>query len=176
MTTTPNPAATTIGRSIRALAGFLLLSFAAGAIGGRATYPAIPGWYRSLEKPSWTPPDWLFGPARAALPLPEGGGPPVRRGGPARLGGRPGGWRTQKRPLTLFVVQVVLNALWSLLFFGLRNPALGMAEIVVLWLAILATLIAFWKVSRVAGGLMVPYLGWVTFAAALNFAIWRLNG
>ncbi|HJX28676.1 MAG TPA: TspO/MBR family protein [Thermoanaerobaculia bacterium] len=168
MTTTPNPAATTIGRSILALAGFLLLSFAAGAIGGRATYPAIPGWYRSLEKPSWTPPDWLFGPAWTTLY--------ILMGVAAWLVWRHGGWRTQKRPLTLFVVQVVLNALWSLLFFGLRNPALGMAEIVVLWLAILATLIAFWKVSRVAGGLMVPYLGWVTFAAALNFAIWRLNG
>lgn len=167
MTTTPNTTANTTGRSILALAGFLLLSFAAGAIGGRATYPAIPGWYQSLEKPSWTPPDWLFGPAWTTLY--------ILMGVAAWLVWRHGGWRSQKRPLTLFVVQVVLNALWSLLFFGMRNPGLGMAEIVLLWLAILATLIAFWRVSRVAGGLMVPYLGWVTFAAALNFAVWRLN-
>jgi benzodiazapine receptor len=164
MTTAPN----TTGRSILALAGFLLLSFAAGALGGRATYPAIPGWYQGLEKPSWTPPDWLFGPAWTTLY--------ILMGVAAWLVWRHGGWRSQKRPLTLFVVQVVLNALWSIVFFGMRNPGLGMAEIVVLWLAILATLIAFWRVSRVAGGLMVPYLGWVTFAAALNFAIWRLNG
>jgi benzodiazapine receptor len=166
MTTTPKT--NTTGRSILALAGFLLLSFAAGALGGRATYPAIPGWYQSLEKPSWTPPEWLFGPAWTTLY--------ILMGVAAWLVWRHGGWRSQKRPLTLFVVQVVLNALWSIVFFGMRNPGLGMAEIVVLWLAILATLIAFWRVSRVAGGLMVPYLGWVTFAAALNFAIWRLNG
>lgn len=168
MTTTPNTASNTTGRSILALAGFLLLSFAAGALGGRATYPAIPGWYQSLEKPSWTPPEWLFGPAWTTLY--------ILMGVAAWLVWRYGGWRSQKRPLTLFVVQVVLNALWSILFFGMRNPGLGMAEIVILWLAILATSIAFWRVSRMAGGLMVPYLGWVTFAAALNFAIWRLNG
>lgn len=168
MTTTPETTANTTGRSILALAGFLLLSFAAGAIGGRATYPAIPGWYQSLEKPSWTPPEWLFGPAWTTLY--------ILMGVAAWLVWRHGGWRSQKRPLTLFVVQVVLNALWSIFFFGMRNPGLGMAEIVFLWLAILATLIAFWRVSRVAGGLMIPYLGWVTFAAALNFAIWRLNG
>lgn len=168
MTTTPDTNSNTTGRSILALAGFLLLSFAAGALGGRATYPAIPGWYQSLEKPSWTPPDWLFGPAWTTLY--------ILMGVAAWLVWRHGGWRSQKRPLTLFVVQVVLNALWSIFFFGMRNPGLGMVEIVVLWLAILATLIAFWRVSRVAGGLMVPYLGWVTFAAALNFAIWRLNG
>lgn len=164
MTTVP----VTAGRSILALAGFLLLSLAAGAIGGRATYPAIPGWYQSLEKPSWTPPEWLFGPAWTTLY--------IFMGVAAWLVWRHGGWRSQKRPLTLFVVQVVLNALWSLLFFGMRNPALGLVEIVVLWIAILATLLAFWKVSRLAGGLMVPYLAWVTFATALNFAIWRLNG
>ncbi|HYQ84582.1 MAG TPA: TspO/MBR family protein [Rubrobacter sp.] len=168
MTTTPSTTANNTRHSILALAGFLLLSFAAGALGGRATYPAIPNWYQSLEKPSWTPPDWLFGPAWTTLY--------ILMGVAAWLVWRHGGWRSQKRPLTLFVVQVVLNALWSILFFGMRNPGLGMVEIVVLWLAILATLIAFWRVSRVAGGLMVPYLGWVTFAAALNFAIWRLNG
>ena len=166
--TTTNATPNTTGRSILALAGFLLLSLAAGAIGGRSTSPAIPGWYRSLEKPSWTPPEWLFGPVWTTLY--------ILMGVAAWLVWRHGGWRVQKGPLTLFVVQIVLNTLWSVFFFGMRNPGLAMAEIVVLWVAILATLIAFWRVSRVAGALMVPYLGWVTYAAALNFAIWRLNG
>ncbi len=86
-----------------------------------------------------------------------------------------GGWATQRGPLMLWTVQLVLNTLWSIFFFGMHNPALAFGEIALLWLAILACLLAFWKVSRPAGWLMVPYLAWVSYASALNFAIWSLN-
>lgn len=159
---------TTTARSIVALAVFLALSFAASAIGGLFTYPAIPGWYQSLEKPSWTPPEAVFGPVWTALY--------ILMAVAAWLVWKRGGWTAQRGPLTLWGVQLVLNSLWSILFFGMRNPALGLMEIVILWLAILATLIAFWKVSRLAGGLLIPYLAWVSYASALNFSIFRLNG
>lgn len=155
-------------RSVLGLVGFLAASLAAGGIGGVVTNPAIPTWYRQLEKPSWTPPDWLFGPVWTALYL--------AMGIAAWLVWRRGGWAANRRALTLFGIQLILNALWSFLFFGLRSPGLAMAEIVVLWLAILLTLLAFWRVSRPAGALLAPYLLWVTFASALNFAVWRMNG
>ena len=88
---------------------------------------------------------------------------------------RQGGWSVQRTPLAVFVAQLVLNATWSLLFFGLRRPDLAFAEIALLWCLIAATTVAFWRVSRVAGILLVPYLAWVIYAAALNGAIWRLN-
>lgn len=159
---------TTTARSIVALAVFLALSFAASAIGGLFTFPAIPGWYQGLEKPSWTPPDALFGPVWTALY--------ILMAVAAWLVWKRGGWTAQRGPLTLWGVQLVLNSLWSILFFGMRNPALGLMGIVILWLAILATLIAFWKVSRLAGGLLIPYLAWVSYASALNYSIFRLNG
>jgi tryptophan-rich sensory protein len=88
---------------------------------------------------------------------------------------RRGGFRVQRLPLTLFLVQLALNAAWSPLFFGLKNPGLAFANIALLWLAILATLVAFWKARRSAAALLVPYLCWVSFATALNLALWRLN-
>ena len=153
-----------------AFVGFIAVCFAAAALGGLFTGPATQpgGWYEWIAKPSWTPPSWLFGPVWTLL-----------YGAMAVAGWlvwREGGWRAQKVPLALFFVQLALNTLWSYLFFGLRSPGLAFAEIVALWIAILATLIAFWRVSRLAGGLFVPYLAWVTFAAALNYSVWRLNG
>ena len=159
---------TTTTRSIVALAVFLALSFAASAIGGMFTFPAIPGWYQNLEKPSWTPPDAVFGPVWTVLY--------IFMAVAAWLVWKRGGWTAQRGPLTLWGVQLVLNSLWSILFFGMRNPALGLMGIVILWLAILATLIAFWTVSRLSGGLLIPYLAWVSYASALNYSIFRLNG
>ena len=86
-----------------------------------------------------------------------------------------GGWRAQGRPLGMFALQWVLNALWTPLFFGLHRPGLALVEIFALWLALAATLVAFWRVRQAAGLLLIPFLAWVTFATALNFAIWRLN-
>lgn len=147
---------------------WVVLCLAAGGLGGLVTTPAIPTWYAQLEKPTWTPPDWLFGPAWTTLYL--------LMAVAAWLVWRRGGFAAQRRPLTVFLVQLALNAAWSFLFFGLRNPGLALAEIVVLWVMIVATLLAFRRVSTVAALLLVPYLLWVTFAAALNFEVWRLNG
>jgi tryptophan-rich sensory protein len=88
---------------------------------------------------------------------------------------REGGWKTQGRALGLFLLQWLLNALWTPLFFGLHRPGLAFAEIVILWLVLAATLASLWRVRKVAGVLLVPYLAWVSFAAVLNFTIWRLN-
>lgn len=152
------------GRQALALIGWLALCFAAT---GTATFVSIDGWYAALQKPSWNPPAWVFGPAWTVLY--------IFMAVAAWLVWRQGGWKAQGRALGLFLVQWVLNALWTPLFFGLHRPGLAFAEIVILWLAIAATLAAFWRINKVAGALLVPYLAWVTFAAALNFAIWRLN-
>ncbi len=88
---------------------------------------------------------------------------------------REGGWKVQGRALRWFLLQWMLNALWTPLFFGMHRAGLAFAEIIVLWFALLATLASFWLVRKVAGVLLLPYLAWVSFASALNFAIWRLN-
>jgi tryptophan-rich sensory protein len=150
--------------SLWALAGWVGLSFCAAAIGGFFT----PGpWYQQIQKPTWTPPGWLFGPVWTALY--------AMMGVSAWLVWRQGGFQKQATPMRWFLIQLALNALWSPLFFGLHNPGLAFAEIVLLWAAILVTLMRFWRVSPVAGGLLIPYLAWVSFASVLNAAIWRLN-
>ncbi len=151
-------------RAALALAGWLLVCFAAAAFG--AMFP--PGdWYAALRKPSWNPPNWIFGPAWTALYM--------MMAVAAWLVWRQGGWNQQRKPLLLFLAQLTLNAAWTPLFFGLRRPDVAFAEIVLLWLAIAATLLAFRSVSRPAAWLLAPYLAWVSFAAALNFTLWRLN-
>lgn len=124
-------------------------------------------WYTQLQKPSWTPPGYLFGPVWSALYLSMG----IAAWLVWQRVGIPGG----RRALILFVGQLVLNGLWSWLFFGLHQPGLAFAEILVLWGTILATMLAFWRVSSTAGILFVPYLIWVSFAAILNFSLWQLN-
>jgi translocator protein len=146
------------------LGGWLLLCFGVAAFGAQFE----PGsWYAQLEKPPWMPPDWVFAPAWSVLY----GSMAVA----AWLVWKQEAFSGARLALGLFGLQLVLNAAWSWLFFGLRQPGLALAGIVILWAAILATLLAFWRVRRVAGGLLAPYLGWVTFAAALNFEVWRLN-
>ena len=141
--------------------------FAAAGIGGLVTTPQIPGWYANLAKPAWNPPNWIFGPVWSCLYL--------MMAVAAWLVWRQAGFAGAKLPLALFAIQLALNSLWSVLFFGLQNPGAAVIEIILLWAAILATLISFWKRSRWAGGLLVPYLAWVTFATVLNVAIWRMN-
>jgi len=129
----------------------------------------MPGeWYASLKKPAWNPPGWVFGPVWTALY--------AMMAVAAWLVWRRGGFSTHRKPLVIFLVQLVLNAGWTPLFFGLHSPGLAFAEIVLLWLAIAATIVVFRPVSRTAMLLLVPYLAWVSFATALNFALWRLNG
>ena len=147
------------------LIGFLLLSFMAAALG--AIYP--PGeWYAGLVKPSWNPPDWVFGPVWTLLYFCIG------------LSGwlvwREAGWRSAAPALAVYGLQLILNAAWSWLFFGLHRPGLAFAEIVVLWLGILATVLLFKRLSRPAAWLLLPYLCWVGFAGVLNLSLWQLNG
>ena len=141
-----------------------MLTFIAPALGGLF----MPGdWYAQIKKPAWNPPGWIFGPVWTALY--------VMMAASAWLVWRRGGFPMRRGPLGLFLVQLALNAAWSPLFFGLKDPALAYAEIVLLWLAILGTLVVFWRVDRFAGALLAPYLAWVGFAAVLNFTLWRLN-
>jgi len=152
------------GGQVLALVAWLALCFAASAT---AVFVSVDGWYAGLLKPSWNPPAWLFGPVWTLLY--------AMMAVAAWLVWRQGGWRTQGQALKLFLLQWLLNALWTPLFFGLHRPAWALADIVLLWLVLAATLYSFWRVKAVAGVLLVPYLAWVSFAAALNFAIWRLN-
>ncbi len=152
-------------KKIFGLIGWLLLCFAASAVGALF----MPGkWYAALNKPAWNPPGWIFGPVWTVLY--------AMMAVAAWLVWQRGGFAVQRRPLGLFLVQLALIALWTPLFFGLRQPGLAFAEIILLWLAILATLLAFRPVSRTAAWLFVPYLAWVSFAAMLNATLWRLNG
>lgn len=146
---------------------FLAICFAMAGIGGAVTTPKTPGWYATLAKPSWNPPNWVFGPVWSALYL--------CMAVAAWLVWRQGGLPAVRLPLALFGVQLLLNVLWSCIFFGLQNPGLAFGEVLLLWGAIAATTVAFWQRSRVAGLLLVPYLAWVSFASVLNFVIWRLN-
>ncbi|MCU0784896.1 MAG: tryptophan-rich sensory protein [Verrucomicrobia bacterium] len=128
----------------------------------------MPGeWYATLKKPSWNPPGWIFGPVWTALY--------TMMAVAAWLVWKRGGFVAQRRPLLIFLAQLALNALWTPLFFGLHRPGLAFAEIVLLWLAIAATIPTFWRVSSLAAWLLVPYLAWVSFAAVLNFTLWRLK-
>ncbi|TPG09883.1 tryptophan-rich sensory protein [Rhodanobacter glycinis] len=153
-------------KQIIGLIGWLLLSFAAAAIGSIASIQAA-AFYQQLAQPSWAPPSSVFGPVWSLLY--------ALMGIAAWLVWREGGWRRQRGVLALFVLQLAVNALWSWLFFGWHRGALAFADIVLLWLLIVATTIGFWRVRPLAGALLLPYLGWVSFAAALNYAVWHLN-
>ncbi|UCH52131.1 MAG: tryptophan-rich sensory protein [Chloroflexota bacterium] len=146
----------------------IVACLAAGAIGSIFTQQAIPTWYATLERPAFTPPNWLFAPVWTLLY--------IMMGVAAFLVWRKGlESRQVKIALIAFLVQLVLNALWSVVFFGLQSPLYGLIVIVVLWVAILFTILSFYRISRAAGVLMLPYLLWVTFAAVLNESIWLLN-
>ena len=155
-------------RDILKLVVSIVTCLGAGAIGSIFTRSAIPTWYATLEKPSFTPPNWLFAPAWTLLY--------ILMGIAAFLVWRKGLENRQVRTaLIVFLVQLILNALWSVVFFGLESPLYGLIVISILWIAILVTIIKFFRISRVASVLMWPYLLWVTFAAVLNSSIWLLN-
>lgn len=146
----------------------ILICQLAGLIGSIFTGPAIPTWYEALKKPSFTPPSWLFAPAWITLF--------VLMGIAAFIVWRRGlSERQVKIALGIFLIQLVLNALWSVVFFGLKTPLGGLIVIVVLWIAILLTILNFSKISTAAGILLLPYILWVSFAAVLNLFLWRLN-
>lgn len=149
------------------LAVFLVAVFLTASLGALLTAPSVPGWYNTLEKPSWTPPNYLFGPVWTILYIfiAIAGWLAWRKSGPD----------IDVLTFGLYLFQLVLNTLWSGFFFALQNPGLAFLEIVVLWLVILGTLVRFTALSRTAALLFVPYLIWVTYALALNLAIWRMN-
>ena len=149
------------------LAVFIAICLGAGGLGAVATTPEIDGWYRTLAKPAWNPPDAVFGPVWTTLF--------ILMAIAAWLIWRPEGFKVAAMPLTLFAMQLVLNVSWSWIFFGMHQPGWAFVEIVALWLAIVATTAAFFRCSKLGGCLLVPYLAWVSFAAVLNFTIWRLN-
>lgn len=148
------------------LLGWLLLVFAAAAIGGLASAQAG-AFYTELIRPDWAPPGWLFGPVWSVLY--------ALMGVSAWLVWRARGFAGARCALLLFILQLGVNALWTWLFFAWHRGVLAFAEILLLWVMIVATIMLFWRISKLAGGLLLPYLGWVTFAAALTYATWQRN-
>lgn len=151
---------------ILGLIGWLVVSFAASAVGAVASIQAA-AFYGSLAQPAWAPPPAVFGPVWTILY--------AMMGVAAWWVWRAGGFRARRVALTLFLVQLGVNALWSWLFFAWHQGALALADITVLWLLIAATIITFWRVRPLAGALLVPYFLWVSFAFALNYSVWQLN-
>ena len=140
----------------------------AGVVGSIFTTPSIQTWYATLAKPEFAPPNWIFAPVWTTLF--------VLMGIAAFLIWRKGlSRRDVKIALGVFLGQLVLNTLWSIIFFGLHSPGGAFIEIIFLWLAILATIIVFARISKPAAWLLVPYILWVSFAGYLNYAIWTLN-
>jgi tryptophan-rich sensory protein len=148
------------------LAGWIALSLAAGAAGAVASVDARE-FYAALERPAWAPPGWLFGPVWTVLY--------VLMGVAAWLAWRAPPTPPRRTGLVLFVLQLVLNALWSWIFFYWRSGAWAFAEIVVLWALIVAVIVCFAKVRPLAAWLLAPYLGWVTFAMVLTWFVWQRN-
>ena len=157
----------TAAHSIMGLAVCVIVCFGAAGIGSFLTMASIPTWYAALKKPGWVPPNWIFGPVWSALY--------AMMAVAMWLVWRQGGLATAALPAMIFGVQLALNVAWSAIFFRLHKPGAAFAEIIALWLAILATLILFWRSDVMAGLLMAPYLAWVSFAAVLNYTVWRLN-
>ncbi len=147
------------------LAGSILLTLVVGAIGGLSTAEAIPTWFAALNKPSFNPPNWVFGPVWTTLYIMIA----------------VAAWRVwlvegfDRKWLLPYLVQLGLNLGWSLIFFGARRPDLALIEIVLLWISIVVTLVVFRRIDRGAGWLLAPYLAWLSFATILNGAIWWLN-
>lgn len=156
-------------KSYLVLFGIIALCLGAGGLGGFATASSVATWFPTLVKPSWNPPAWLFGPVWTTLYIMMAVAMWLV-------------WKTDtalvriKPAVILFGSQLLLNLAWSFLFFGARSPGLALIDIIALWLAIVATIYAFYQQSKWAGILLLPYFAWVSFAMALNVAIWQLNG
>ncbi len=155
-----------MARQVVGLAGWLILAFAAASIGAIASLNAG-SFYGELQRPAWAPAAWLFGPVWSVLYL--------LMGIAAWLVWRTDGFRINRAALVLFVLQLAANALWTWVFFAWHQGAAAFAEILLLWALIVATLRSFRRLNTLAGLLLVPYLAWVTFAAALTLGVWRLN-
>lgn len=139
-----------------------------GSIGAIFTTPSIPTWYATINKPSFNPPNWVFAPAWTLL---------FTLIGISLFLVWEKGFKTRESriAISIFGVQLFFNVLWSVLFFGLKSPGYAFAEILVLWIFILLNIILFYRISKKAGLLLIPYICWVSFAALLNYYVWILN-
>lgn len=151
-------------RSLLGLAGWLAITALAAFVGSRFSPDA---WYAALAKPSWQPPNSVFAPVWTTLY--------ALMAVAAWLVWKRWGFAGARAPLVVYLVQLALNAAWSWLFFGRHDIPMALADILVLWVAIVVTLVLFWKKHRLAGALLVPYLAWVSFATALTWTLYRLN-
>jgi benzodiazapine receptor len=159
-------------RSLLALGGFLAASFGAAALGSYFTDQSVDSWYPTLEKPAWRPPNAAFGPVWTVLyTLMAVAAWMVWRSDDSAASTHP----ARKQTLAAWVVQLALNVAWSAVFFGARSPGGGLVVMAALVPAIAATAVLAGRISKTAGLLLVPYLAWTTFAAALNARIWQLN-
>jgi benzodiazapine receptor len=155
-------------RHVLALVLFLLACYGVAAVGAFSTASSIPTWYAALTKPSFNPPNWIFAPVWTTLyGLMAIAAWLVWRTTPPT--------RDRRSGLVFFTIQLLLNAFWTPVFFSLHQLLPALIVILCLWIAILLTALRFWKVDRFAGGLMIPYLLWVSFASVLNYEIFRLN-
>ncbi|MCX7766736.1 MAG: tryptophan-rich sensory protein [Candidatus Sumerlaeia bacterium] len=145
----------------------IMICLMAGFIGSIVTTPAIPDWYATLQKPAFTPPNWVFAPVWTTLY--------VLMGISLFLVWRLPFTKTTASAIIVFGIQLFFNICWSILFFGFKSPLLAFIDIIFLWIAILLTIIKFYKVSAIASLLLIPYLLWVSFASILNLAIVVLN-
>lgn len=145
----------------------VLFTVGIGSLGGIFTISEIPGWYAGLQKPSFNPPNWIFGPVWSMLYLLMGISFYLVWKQPVST--------VRNVGLTLFVIQFIFNFFWSILFFNQHLIAAALLEMVFLWIFILLTMIWFAKLSPTASWLLLPYLGWVSFATVLTAAIWKLN-
>lgn len=139
-----------------------------GGTSGFFTVTGVESWYQTIQKPSWNPPNWIFGPVWTTLYVMMGIALFII-------------WKSdaaenlKRNALIVFGIQLILNFFWSFIFFNQQSPGWAFAEIAVLWLAIFATIILFAKINKTAAWLLVPYISWVSFAAILNYTIWKLN-
>jgi tryptophan-rich sensory protein len=155
------------GHDLLGLGGFVALCLAVSLIGGLVTAESVGSWYRTLQKPSFNPPDWVFAPVWTLLYL------------LIAVAGwrvwRARGFAAARHAWAAYAVQLALNLAWSLLFFGGRTIGTALVDILLLLAAICANAVLFWRIDRLAGWLLAPYAAWVAFASVLNFALWRLN-
>ena len=154
-------------KSVAVLVMFLAVCYGAAALGGYFTNMGTREWYATLNRPDWTPSGQIIGMVWTILF--------AMMAVAAWLVWRRAGFTNAGPAMTLFAIQLLLNVLWSVVFFGLRQPGWAFAELILLQAFIIATLVAFWRITPAAGALFIPYAAWVAFAGMLNFLIWRLN-
>lgn len=145
----------------------IVIPVAVGAISGYFTVTGLGSWYQGINKPSWNPPNSIFGPVWTSLY--------ILMGIALYLVWKSGNSELKSRAIILFTVQLILNFFWSIIFFNQHQISWALVEMVLLWIFILLTIFSFASISKTAAWLMVPYISWVSFAMVLNFTIWQLN-